>query len=354
MDKLNFAERLKSARIKNGLSLQELSDKLENKITKQGLHRYEQGEAMPNSEMLGILCDVLNVRPDYFSRKSTIKLAEIVHYRKFDKLPLKEQHKILGEVIENIERYTDLEDIISINDNFKNPLKNNKVSNKEDIENIAKELREIWNLDEKPITNTLELLENNNVKVIEVMVDDDFDGLQSWVNGKQFPVIVLNKGKLKSNDRKRFTALHELAHLIIDFGELEEKDQEKLCNAFAGAMLLPANQIRKELGEKRSKVTIQELGIIKEQFGISIQAIVYRLSDLGIISKNYTSYLFMHIKQMGWKEVEPYEYTGKEKSSRFDRLLFRALSEEKISMSKAASLKNMKVSEFRKSLMIAE
>lgn len=57
---------------------------------------------------------------------------------------------------------------------------------------------------------------------------------------------------------------------------------------------------------------------------------------------------------MGWKIEEPYIYNGKESSSRFDQLVFRALSEEIISISKAASLNNMKVSEFKTRLMTVE
>lgn len=57
---------------------------------------------------------------------------------------------------------------------------------------------------------------------------------------------------------------------------------------------------------------------------------------------------------MGWKVEEPYEYIGLETSCRFDQLLFRALSEEIISMSKAASLKNMKLSEFRSKILVVE
>lgn len=60
------------------------------------------------------------------------------------------------------------------------------------------------------------------------------------------------------------------------------------------------------------------------------------------------------IGQSGYKTEEPYEYKGQEQSRRFTQLLFRALGEELISMSKAASLSNQKLAEFReKNLVIA-
>ena len=42
-----FAERLKSARMMNGFSLQDLSDKLENRVSRQAIHKYENGEVFP-------------------------------------------------------------------------------------------------------------------------------------------------------------------------------------------------------------------------------------------------------------------------------------------------------------------
>jgi predicted HTH domain antitoxin len=49
---------------------------------------------------------------------------------------------------------------------------------------------------------------------------------------------------------------------------------------------------------------------------------------------------------------EPVEYIGEEKSNRFEQLLFRALAEELISMSKAAALNNQSMAEFRGKLLI--
>jgi Zn-dependent peptidase ImmA (M78 family) len=236
---------------------------------------------------------------------------------------------------------------------FEQPEMISSISSLEDIEQAAIKVREAWNLCDNPIPNVLELLENKNIKIIQIEASVDFDGLQTWINEK-IPVIVLNKGKLKSSDRIRFSAFHELGHLLLPLEGITEKLAEKYCHAFAGAMLFPKSAAIKEMGEKRTNISIQELGLIKKQYGISLQAIIYRLKDLSIISAYYMSYYYKYIIQMGWKVVEPYEYEGKEKSNRFDQLLFRALSEELISLSKAAALDNMKLAEFRAKTMSVE
>ncbi len=342
-----FAERLKSARLMNGLSLQDLSDKMGNKVSRQSLHKYEKGEVRPDSEMMGLLCDILAVRPDFFIRENAIELGSI-NFRKLAKCSEKDQVSIVEKTKETLSRYLELEEILGLDDNFKHPLNNFKaISSFEDVELAAKEVRKQWGLGDEPISNIIELLEDNHIKVIEIDANDDFDGLQTWIKSKNIPVIVLNSSNFKPRDRRRFTILHELGHLLLPINNTEEKLEEKYCHAFAGAMLLPANSLKRELGSKRNKLSIQELGILKQQFGISIQAIVMRALNCGIISDYYTKYYFKYISEMGWKVEEPYKLEGREYPKRFSQLIFRGLSEEIISMSKAASLMNLKLAEFR-------
>lgn len=347
-----FAERFKSARLLNGFSLQDLSDNLGKKITRQALHKYEKGEVIPDSEMLDLICEALNVRPDYFTRETIVELGTI-NFRKLELFPSKEQNSIIERTREVLGRYLELEEILGLKKIFEHPAPDLRINSPQDIEVFANEIRKQWKLGIGQIANVAELLEENNIKVLELDAKDGFDGLQTWVNGKEVPVIVLNVGKLKSNDRKRFTAFHELGHLLLPLDDIDDKLAEKYCHRFAGAMLFPEEAIKKEIGNKRNKISIQELGLLKGQYGISIQALIYRLAELDVISEHYKKYFFQYINQMGWKIEEPYEYEGKETSSRFEQLIYRALSEDIISMSKAASLKNMKLAEFRsKSLIV--
>jgi Zn-dependent peptidase ImmA (M78 family) len=86
------------------------------------------------------------------------------------------------------------------------------------------------------------------------------------------------------------------------------------------------------------KISTFELANIKKQYGISMQAIVMRANECGIINDQYKN----------WRVDEPAEYQGAEESDRFEQLLFRALIEDQISMSKAASLSNRSLAKFKK------
>ncbi len=57
----------------NGLSLQGLADKIDNRITKQSLSKYELGQVIPDRDMIGILFEALGVRPDYFFSDQFLK-----------------------------------------------------------------------------------------------------------------------------------------------------------------------------------------------------------------------------------------------------------------------------------------
>jgi len=342
-----FAERFKSARLMNGFSLQDLANALDNKLSRQALHRYEKGEVVPDSEKINLLSKALNVSSDYFFRKTKVELSDI-EYRKLEKMPQKEASIIKEKTREYLSRYIELEEILGIANEFDNPLKEiEAISTYSQINSAADELRKKWNLGSSPISNVVELLEDNNIKVVKLDVDEDFDGLQTMVNGN-IPVVAYNIKKANKPDRIRLTLLHELAHLLLKFENITPKQKETLCFQFAGALLLPEKAVKSELGEHRNKLSTIEIGNIKKQYGISMQAIVMRARDCDIINEHYTSQFFFFIKQMNWKIDEPIDYLGIEESNRFEQCLYRALIEDQISMSKAASLSNQTLAEFRK------
>lgn len=331
----------------NGLSLQEVADAMDNQLTRQALHRYEKGEVIPDAEKINLLSKIFKVTPDYFFRSTRVELSE-VEYRKLDKMPQKEAAVIVEKTKEYLSRYLELEEILGLPNQFDNHLEDFPiVANYEQVNRAAARLREKWSLGKGAIFNIVELLEDKNIKVVKLDVNDDFDGLQTRVN-RTIPVVAYNSNKINKPDRIRFTLLHELAHLLLKFGDITEKQKETLCHQFAGAMLLPEETIKAELGEHRNKLSVNELGNIKKQYGISMQAVVMRAKDCGIINDHYTKQFFFMFKQMNWRIDEPIEYQGVEESNRFEQLLFRALIEEQISMSKAAALTNQTLAEFRK------
>ena len=349
-----ISDRLKSGRMMNGLSLQGLADRLKDlgtPISKQAINKYEQGLSIPNSEMIGMLSMALKVRPEYFYNEALVKFGEI-EFRKLQSYSVKESQRIIEISRDELRRYLELEIMLGIETRFTNPLSKFAITDYKSVEMAADKIRSSWKLGTNSIPNTIELLENNNIKVIEIESDLRLDGFSTYANN-HYPIIVLNKTKLDGKpDRKRWTALHELGHIVLNIEHLSDKEKEKYCHYFAGALLFPKMKMELELGTKRSKLSIRELGALKQEYGISMQAIVYRAKDLGIINESTYRQFFSMFTQLGYRINEPIDYNGQEGSNRFHQLLFRALAEEVISMSKAASLNNQKLAEFRKENLV--
>ena len=140
--------------------------------------------------------------------------------------------------------------------------------------------------------------------------------------------------------------MHEVGHLLLDIERYSIKEQEKICDKFAAAMLLPEASLKAELGGHRKNIHLKELLLIKAQYGISPQAILYRCRELGLITETMFASQTKMMKDRGiWKKE-----IGKEESNRLFQLLCRGVSEDFITASKAASLYNKTVRAFRNEL----
>ena len=94
---------------------------------------------------------------------------------------------------------------MEVNNDFNFDFSNIKIQSENDVKAQANRLRTIWNLGEDGISNVVSILEENNIKVIELDASDDFDGLSGFINKKN-PMSVLNKNF--PSERLRFTAFH--------------------------------------------------------------------------------------------------------------------------------------------------
>lgn len=334
------SKKIKNARALKGLSQQELADMIG--VSKQMISKYEKGESIPTSSNLLKLGKSLKVKIDYFFKPSKIDLG-VLNFRKKSSFSNKRQESLEQLIKLHLENYLEIEDLLQIDYSFKNPIENEKVSSIEDIEKLVLRLRNEWEIGLDPIHNIIQLLEDNEIKVVELFdVEDSFDGLATFVNDK-FPVIVVN-GKFPV-ERKRFTLLHELGHLLLNLPECNIKDEENYCNKFASEFLFPKRLVLKEFGVKRDLISLNELIEVQKKYGISIQAIVYRLVDAGIFTENrkIDFYKKINFNSSLKSEVNMSRFQTPEKSNRFEQLVYRALSQEIISISKASSLLNQNI-----------
>jgi Zn-dependent peptidase ImmA (M78 family)/DNA-binding XRE family transcriptional regulator len=340
-----FCKRLKSARLLAKLTQEELAQKVG--ITKNAVSKYEKGEMMAETSVLKSLAEALGVGADYLLRPYEVELTN-VEFRKKASMSPRDENIINEQILIRIENYLKTEEILSIPNTFENPFPGVVIHSKGEMEEYAGKLIGKWQLGINGIPSVYRMLEDHEVKIIELPFSKDFDGWSGLACGK-YPVIVIN-ANTPTTERKRFTALHELAHLIFSFDEtLSEKEVEKLCHYFAGAVLVPLPSIKRMFGESRSFITSRDRMEVNRLYGISHQAFMYRALELGII-KPYT-YTQFQIRMKGNRSEEGLSlYPLDEKTNRFGSLITRAITEELVTLGRASELSGIPVDELAESV----
>ena len=112
--------------------------------------------------------------------------------------------------------------------------------------------------------------------------------------------------------------------------------------------------VLREFGLVRDKISLTELIEVQKKYGISISAIIYRLVDSNIFSENrqVEFYKKINCNPSLKREVNMERFQTPERSNRFEQLVYRALSQEIISISKASSLLNQSISSLKESSLI--
>lgn len=312
-----MTNKIKLARKLRGLSMDDLVERMGRYVSKMSISKYERGIVVPNGDILAKISAACNL-PLSFFHEEPLAFGELSF--RIDKdaaYSLKDELKTI--ILENVEEYLHAEQLACSQIEFHNPFSNRIIRDYIDIEEAATQLRSIWELGKQPIVSVYELLELNGIKLIEFYYEDNsVNGVSFFVNGN-IPCMLINTYNNTTVERKRFTALHELAHLLFDIQPISAEEYakqehatshhpptvERLANRFAGAMLLPADVVKKRVGEKRDTIILEEFISIRNRYGISISSQCYRHADLGIIALDYRNKLYNelikpNIMEVGW------------------------------------------------------
>ncbi len=340
-----FSERLLRARSAAGLSMQALAKAVG--LSANMIKKYEHGDSLPSSDSLLKLAKALSVRVEYFFRPVTVELSQI-EYRKRANATKSVLGQVQADVLEQVERWIDLENQWPVFPvpNFEIPAcVPSEIQSLDDVDLLAYALRNEWDLGFDRISNLIDLLESHGILVVvtNAVQDGTIDGLQAHANEK--PILVVSAHA--SGDRQRFTLAHELGHLLVHNRLAEDIDEEKACNRFASCFLLPEASLRKQFGDRRNNIELQELYLLKNEFGISMAACLYRAKEVGIIKESLYKSWQIRFSKSGWKKLEPGKPYPVEKTSLFEQLVYHALAENIISDSKAAELLDMSLIRFR-------
>ena len=328
-----FGKNLKYYRLKNNMSMKELADLV--RISPMAISYYEKEERKPDMQTIKELAKALHVNVTDFLENRDINL-EFCHgeFRKKSKMSAKQQEFIKEEVEEYFGRFFQAVNILGGKILPEYPALHSLMLSDSPEKNAAA-MRDKLELSKYgPIGGLIEIMENKGILVHLCDIEnDDFSGMNGTVNGR--PYIIINKNM--NPQRIRSTISHELAHLLFVWpDDMSDKDIENMATAISGAFLLPASDMERELGVRRSAITNDMTGICRE-YGISMYMLVMRANKNGIVNDHVAKNFYIKANKAGWRKNEP-PRAKEEEPGLFNQLVYRAVTENEITIQKGAEL----------------
>lgn len=215
---------------------------------------------------------------------------------------------------------------------------------------IARRLRVAWRVPSGPIANLTELIEAAGVVIVQRQLGTGSqDAVSSWPHEQdRAPMMVVNIGL--TADRYRFTLAHELGHLVMH--RLPSESQEKEANLFAAEFLSPA----REIGPSLTGLTTRDLSTflaLKQQWGISIAALMQRALDLDKITDRQFREMRVQLGRLGWREFEPGTVPS-EVPATLDRVIATHRRDHGYSVNELAAVARMTEDAFRHHYRVAD
>lgn len=293
------------ARDVRALTQGELADRVG--ITQGMLSKYENGVHDVPEDFVSDLARALNYPPRFFYQSGHTYGFPPFHYRKRKKLTKKALGRIVAEM--NIRRMHVTRLLTSY------PLETNRFIPEIDrdeyqgrtrkpvtVDDLARSVREAWMLPPGPIANLVELLEENGGIVIPCDFGSELiDAMSQRVDG--LPALFFVNTHAPA-DRVRLTLAHELAHMVLHTtGFKADEEMELEADEFAGAFLLPADEIRLQL----RRFDLRHLANLKSHWKVSMGAIAVRASRLNLITAYQSKMFWIEMSKLGYRKREPNE-----------------------------------------------
>lgn len=309
-EKKVIGERIKQARTYRGKTQAQLAQELG--ITKQAISKYETNKSKLSTAVISKLPKILGFPLSFFTKeyKDEDKDKSIIYFRtkeipKKTKDELKEKIIILDEeIIPYFEKHINFPKInlpnLIISDSF-----NYCDYSREDIKQIALQIRKHWKLDVNPIDNLAYIIQKNGYIINKQYINQNkTDGFSQLINNRAYILISANK---ECAVRSRFDLAHELGHLILH-KNVDEEEQgsvyiERQADYFASEFIYPSDIFIEEIQEL--PLNFETFVMLKEKWKISMQAIVRKCKDLEIISDDKYIYFQKRISYNKWRTKEP-------------------------------------------------
>lgn len=360
----NLGQILRDAREKIGLTLQEVAKLMEFK-NYQTLSSIENGTRQIKAAELAKLAKVYYKDISYFLNPQQKEHPTLILWRSSEeneKMKVKEQ-----EFLKYCFNYSDLEKRLGLEHKFKLLLCDADNYSTEDfsfakVHELAKNYSDLMRLGPRPALVLQKVLEQkHNIKIVFLELEES--GSAASAIGDFGAAILINSSEAPW--RRNYDLAHELFHIItwkifknekVHIIKDEKSLLEKWADAFASNLLLPAEEVIDECKSRVQDNKISEIDLvgIAKEFGVSTQALLWRLVRLNMLSEKDVKEA---IEGGMIKEADRQERTSEDWgeqplaiSERYVNLLFKAYQKGHISRGKVAEYLNVERNQVGKKL----
>lgn len=299
--------RLKEARLFNHLTMSSLADQVG--VSKQAISKYEHNKIEISSNVFQKLVQVLNFPLYFFTDVEKVPYQDDgTFYRsrltatQSEKQPSKTYKKAAAYLRDYFENYIDF------------PTLDTNIELDGSPENAANELRELWQLDDRPINDIVDLMERHGLIIVNVDFNSNkIDARSGYVEiGEKQYYIVLVNAENTNFFREQFTLVHELGHYAMhaklyhpqeDLLGQDYRNIENEANKFASAFLMPKDSFTADL-TRDGFINLDTFIDLKSKWNVSIAAMVHRAHDLELIDDREYVKLQKQISYRGWRTKE--------------------------------------------------
>lgn len=299
--------RLKEARLFNHLTMSSLADQVG--VSKQAISKYEHNKIEISSNVFQKLVQVLNFPLYFFTDVEKVSYQDDgTFYRsrltatQSEKQPSKTYKKAAAYLRDYFENYIDF------------PTLDTNIELDGSPENAANELRELWQLDDRPINDIVDLMERHGLIIVNVDFNSNkVDARSGYVEiGEKQYYIVLVNAENTNFFREQFTLAHELGHYAMhaklyhpqeDLLGQDYRNIENEANKFASAFLMPKDSFTADL-TRDGFINLDTFIDLKSKWNVSIAAMVHRAHDLELIDDREYVKLQKQISYRGWRTKE--------------------------------------------------
>jgi len=333
-----LCKRLRTYRLMNGMSMNELVSRLDIKISAMAISKYERGLISPSTDVLSAIAKLFGIRSEEFLLPFGAPIVDL-EFRKDIPLSRKKITAVEKTVQSYLQQHLSLMNECGIS---VNPFKYKKtlVHNEADVIKLASKVRQQWKIEEC-IPNVISMLESKGLILYEIVEkEDEFDGISGKAG--EYSVIAIRKNL--TSEMKRFTALHELGHIMMEFSEdTKQATIEKLCHKFAFEMLLPMEKLKGMVqGIGSRKLSLFEFAQIQVRYGISIDIMLKNLAQKKIISsEQYDNYKEKKERIPEFRQYAVKSRYTEETCELYREVLYRAHTNGVLSEDRAAHYLNL-------------